>query len=105
MFIEHQDGLCPICIEKLKHTSAKKLDHDPSIFQLRENILEQLIYKLKLPAGSNDTLVVYKKLLKLPKIDAENTIMSELKSNLFLRSVHRKRHKTVNRDLGFKEKA
>lgn len=105
MLIEHQDGLCPICIEKLKHTSAKELDHEPSIFQLKENILEQLIYKLKLPASSDDILIVYKKLLKLPKIDVENTIMSELKSNLFLRSVHRKCHKTVNRDLGLKEKA
>lgn len=105
MLIEHQDGLCPICIEELKHTSAKELDHEPSIHQLRENILGQLICKLKLHAGSENTLVVYKKLLKLSEIDVENTIMSELRSNLFLRSVHRKCHKTIDRDLGLKEKA
>ena len=44
--IEHQDGLCPICIEELKNTSAKELDHEPSIHQLRENILRQLICKI-----------------------------------------------------------
>ena len=31
--------------------------------------------------------------------------MSELKSNLFLRSVHTKCHKTIDRNLGVKEKA
>lgn len=105
MLIQHQDGFCPICIEELKHTSAKELDHEPSIHQLRENILRQLIFKLKLPAGSDNTLVAYKKLLKFPEIDVENAIMSELRSNLFLRSVHRKCHKTIDRDLGLKEKA
>ena len=25
MLIEHQDGFCPICIEELKHTSAKRI--------------------------------------------------------------------------------
>jgi retron-type reverse transcriptase len=105
MLIEHQDGICPICLEELKHTSAKELDHEPSIYQLRENILGQLICKLKLPAGSDNTLVIYEKLLKLPEIDVENAIMSELRSNLFLRFVHRKCHKTIDRDLGLKEKA
>jgi len=105
MLIEHQDGLCPICIEELKHTSAKEFDHEPSIHQLRENILGQLICKLKLPASSDNTLVVYKNLLKLSEIDVENAIMSELRSNLFLRSVHSKCHKTIDRDLGLKEKA
>ena len=105
MLIEHQDGFCPICIEELKHTSAKEFDHEPSIHQLRENILGQLICKLKLPAGCDNTLVIYKKLLKLSEFDVENAIMSELRSNLFLRSVHIKCHKTIDRDLGFKEKA
>lgn len=104
MLIEHQDGLCPICLEELKHTSAKELDHDPSIHQLRENVLGQLIGKLKLSMGSANIFVVYKKLLKLPEIDLENAIMSELRSNLFLRSVHTKCHKTIDRDLGLKEK-
>jgi hypothetical protein len=105
MLIEHQDGLCPICIEEVKQTSAKEFDHEPSIHQLRENILGQLICKLKLPAGSDNTLVVYKKLLKLSEIDVENAIMSELRSNLFLRSVHSECYKTIDRDLGLKEKA
>lgn len=103
--IKHQDGLCPICIEELKYTSAKELDHEPSIHQLRENILRQLICKLKQPAGSDNSLVGYKKLLKLSEIDVENAIMFELRSNLFLRSVHSKCHKTIDRDLGLKEKA
>jgi len=105
MLIEHQDGICPICLEELKHTSAKELDHEPSIYKLRETILEQLICKLKLPAGSENTLVIYEKLLKLSEIDVENAILSELRSNLFLRSVHSKCHKTIDRDLGLKEKA
>lgn len=105
MLIDHQDGLCFICIEELKHTSAKELDHEPSIHQLRENILGQLIGKLKLPMDSANTLVVYKKLLELSEIDVENAIMSELRSNLFLRSVHTKCHKTIDRNLGLKEKA
>lgn len=102
MLIEHQDGLCPICIEELKHTSAKELDHKPSIHQLRENALRQLIKKLKLPENS---LVAYKKLVKLSETDVENAIMSELRSNLFLRSVHTKCHKTIDCDLSLKEKA
>jgi len=105
MLIEHQGGLCPICLEELKHTSAKELDHEPSIYQLRENALGQLIGKLKFPTGSTSTFVAYKKLLKLPEIDVENAILSELRSNLFLRSVHTKCHKTIDRDLSLKEKA
>jgi hypothetical protein len=35
----------------------------------------------------------------------ENVIRSELRSNLFFRSVHSKCHKTNDRDLGLKEKA
>jgi hypothetical protein len=105
MLIEHQEGLCPICLEELKHTSAREFDHEPSIHQLRENILGQLICKLKLSAGSDNILLVYKKLLKLSEIDVENAIMSELRSNLFLKSVHSKCHKTIDRDLGLKEKA
>jgi len=103
--IEHQDGFCPICIEALKHTSAKELDHEPSIHQLRENILGQLICKLKLPAGSDNTLVVYKKLLKLSETEVENAITSELRSSLFLRSVHLKCHKTIDLDFSFEERA
>lgn len=104
MLIEHQDGLCSICLEELKHTSAKELDHEPSLHQLRENVLGQLIGKLKLPTGNFNILVVYKKLLKLPEIEVENAIMSELRSNLFLRSVHIKCHKTIDFDLGLKER-
>lgn len=33
MLIEHQDGICSICLEELKHTSAKEFDHEPSIYQ------------------------------------------------------------------------
>lgn len=106
ILIEYQDGFCPICLEELKHTSAKELDHEPSIHELRENALSQLIEKLKLPTGSfNTTSVVYKKLLKLSATDVESAIMFELRSNLFLRSVHTKCHKTIDRDLNVKEKA
>ena len=59
-----------ICIEELKHTSAKEFDHEPSIHQLRENILGQLICKLKLPAGCDNTLVIYKA-TKIVRIDVE----------------------------------
>lgn len=106
ILIEYQDRLCPICLEELKHkTTAKELDHEPSIYQLRENILRQLIDNLKLPAGSNSILEVYQKLLKLPEIAVKNAIIYELRSNLFLRSVHTKCYKTIDRDFVIKEKA
>lgn len=105
MLIEHQDSLCPICLEELKPTSSKELDHEPTIHQLRENVLGRLIGKSKLLMGSINTLVVYNKLLKLEDIDVERAIMSELSSSLFLRSVHTKCHKTIDRDLSLKEKA
>lgn len=105
MLIEYQGGFCPICMEELKHTSAKELDHKPSIFELREKVLGRLVGKFKFPKGSADTLVVYKKLLKLSETEVENAITSELRSSLFLRSVHLKCHKTIDLDFSFEERA
>jgi retron-type reverse transcriptase len=105
ILVEHQDGLCPVCFEMLSHDSKKELDHKPSIWQLRENILMKLISDNKCPINCENTLAVYSELFKLSKKNVENVIMSELKSNLFLRSVHIKCHKTIDRNFGVKEKA
>lgn len=105
MLVEHQDGFCPICFETLSHGSSKELDHEPSIWQLRENILGKLMGDNKYPTNCENTPAVYSELFKLSKKNVENVIMSELKSNLFLRSVHTKCHKTIDRNLGIKEKA
>jgi len=105
ILVEHQDGLCPVCFDTLSHDSKKELDHEPSIWQLRENILVKLMSDNKYPINCENTLAVYSKLFKLSKENVENVIMSELKSNLFLRSVHTRYHKTIDRNLGAKEKA
>lgn len=105
MLVEHQDGLCPICFKMLSHDSKKELDHEPSIWQLRENILRKLVSDHKYRTIYENTIAFYSELFKLSEKNVKNVIMSELKSNLFLRSVHTKCHKTIDRDLGVKEKA
>lgn len=105
ILIEHQDGLCPVCFETLNHDSKKELDHEPSIWQLRENILGKLVSDNKYPTICKNTPAFYSELFKLSEKNVENVIMSELKSNFFLRSVHTRCHKTIDRDLGVKEKA
>jgi len=104
MLVEHQDGLCPVCFKTLSHDSNKELDHEPSIWQLRENILGKLIGDNNYLTNCENTLVVYSELFKLSENNMERVIMSELELNLFLRSVHTKCHKTIDRDLGAKEK-
>jgi retron-type reverse transcriptase len=105
MLVEHQDGLCPVCFKTLSHDSKKEFDHEPSIWQLRENILGKLVSDHKYPIICENIIVVCSELFKLSENKVGNVIMSELKSNLFLRSVHTKCHKTIGRDLGVKEKA
>ena len=105
ILVEHQDGLCPVCFETLSHGSNKELDHEPSIWQLRENILGKLMGDNKYPTNCENTRAVYSELFKLPEKNVGNVTMSELKSNLFLKSVHTKCHKTIDRNLGVKEKA
>jgi hypothetical protein len=48
--------------------------------------------------------VKYKILLHLPKAFVNNIIICELESNLFLRSVHKNCHKTIDRELTNEEK-
>ena len=43
-------------------------------------------------------------LLNLPKALINDAILNELESNLFLRSVHKSCHKTIDRELTNKEK-
>lgn len=45
-----------------------------------------------------------KKLVNLPKLLVKNAILYELESNLYLRSVHHKCHKTIDRELSANEK-
>ena len=43
-------------------------------------------------------------LINLPKVLVNDAILNELESNLFLRSVHKNQHKTIDRELINKEK-
>ena len=59
----------------------------------------------KYPTNCGNISIVYSELLKLLEKNIEDVIMFELKLNLFLRSVHIKCHKTIDRDLSVNEKA
>ena len=48
--------------------------------------------------------VKYKMLFNLPKVLVNDITIRELESNLFLRSVHKNCHKTIDRELANKEK-
>ena len=104
IFIEHQDGLCLICFELLSHDSTKELDHEPAIWNLRENIWEKLLKLVESQTDSKDLQVKYETLFNLPKALVNDVIVSELESNLYLRSVHKNCHKTIDRELNSKEK-
>jgi hypothetical protein len=104
ILIEHQDGLCPICFESLSHDSTKELDHEPAIWNLRENIWEKLLKLSEGQIDSKDLQVKYEMLLNLPKTLVNDVIVNELESSLYLRSVHKNCHKTIDRELNSKEK-
>jgi uncharacterized protein YbaR (Trm112 family) len=104
MLIEHQDGLCPICFEPLSHDSTKELDHEPAIWNLREYVWEKLLKRIEGQIDSKNLQVKYEILLNLPKTLVNDVIVSELESNLYLRSVHKNCHKTIDRELNSREK-
>jgi hypothetical protein len=104
ILIEHQDKLCPICFKLLSHNSVKELDHEPTIWNLRENIWEKLLELVKNQTNSKGLQVRYKLLLNLPRALVNGIIVRELESSLFVRSVHKNCHKTIDRDLSNKEK-
>ena len=104
ILIEHQDKLCPICFEVLSHDSTKEFDHEPTIWNLRENIWKKLIKQAESQSKVEDLQATYKILLNLPKNLVKSAIANELESNLFLRSVHKNCHKTIDRELANKEK-
>jgi retron-type reverse transcriptase len=104
ILMEHQDKLCPICFELLSHDSAKELNHEPTIWNLRENIWKKLLRLVESQTNNKDLQAKYEMLLNLPKVLVDDVIMHELESNLFLRSVHKSCHKTIDRELTNKEK-
>ena len=104
ILIEHQDKLCPICFELLDHNSAKELDHEPTIWSLRENIWKKLLKLVENQTNSEDLQVKCEMLVNMPKTLVNDAILNELESNLFLRSVHKNCHKTIDRELTNKEK-
>jgi retron-type reverse transcriptase len=103
ILFEHQDGLCPICFESLSHDSTKELDHEPAIWNLRENIWENLLKLIEGQTDSKDLQVKYAMLLNLPKVLVNDVIVSELEANLYLRFVHKNCYKTIDRELNSKE--
>jgi hypothetical protein len=102
--MEHQDKLCPICCDLLSQDSAKELDHKPTIWNLRENIWEKLLELVESPTNKEDLETKYEMLLNLSKVLINDVITRELESNLFLRSVHKNCHKTIDFKLSNKEK-
>jgi len=104
ILIEHQDKLCPICFELLSHDSVKELDHEPAIWNLRENIWENLLKLVESQTNRKDLQAKYEMLINLPKALVNDAILNELESNLFFRSVHKNCHKTIDRELTNKEK-
>jgi len=54
--------------------------------------------------NNEDLQAKYEMLINLPKVLVDDVIMRELESNLFLRSVHKSCHKTIDRQLTNKEK-
>ena len=104
ILIEHQNGLCPICFELLSHNSKNELDHEPSIQNLKENIWKKLMKLINCQIESENLQAEYKKLVNFPELLVKNAILYELESNLYLRSVHHKCHKTIDRKLSVNEK-
>lgn len=88
----------------LSHDSKKQLDHEPAIWNLRENIWKKLINSINCQIDNKNLQAEYKMLVKLPEVLVKNAILSELDSNLSLRSVHHNCHKTIDRELANKEK-
>ena len=104
-----------IIINKLKKLEKKdritQTDLLTDIVKLQCVLMESFsiavyaINYIKTSFGENtagNDLVRFKKKSELSKKNVENVIISELKSNLFLRSVHTKCHKTIDRNLSAK---
>jgi uncharacterized membrane protein YheB (UPF0754 family) len=102
--VEYPDKLCPICFKLLSHDSVKELDHEPTRWNLRENIWEELLKLVENQTNSKDLQVKYEMLLNLPKVLINDTMLNKLESNLFLRSVHKTCHETIDCELTNKEK-
>lgn len=60
--MEYQDKLCNICFKLLFHDSAKELDHEPTIWNLRENIWEELLKLVENQTNSKDLQTYIKRL-------------------------------------------
>ena len=100
ILIDYQDNLCPICFKELSQNS-KELDHEPSIYVLRDKIwLELTKLILGNSSKSNTDLKFFEKLVSLSKIKIEQVILDQ---KLYLRSVHSKCHKTIDKGLSKKE--
>ena len=104
ILIDYQDNLCPICFKKLSQ-SRKELDHDPSIYDLQEMIWFKLnkIALGNLSTNSSTGLEIFEKLVKLSKTEIEHVILNLLEQRLYLRSVHSKCYKSIDKDLSKKE--
>ena len=70
---------------------------------MRENIWENLLKLIEGQTDSKDLQAKYEMLLNLPKAVVNDIIVSELESNLYLRSVHKNCYKTIDRELSSKE--
>jgi len=66
--------------------------------------LEKLLKLVEKQTDSNDLQVKYQTLLNLQKNVVNDAIVSELESNLYLRSVHKNCHKTIDQNLNSQEK-
>lgn len=101
ILIDYQNNICPICIKDLS-TGKKELDHEPAIYVLREMIWIELI-RIASSSNNKSSLSLLNALVRLPEATVKQVVLEILNSNLYLRSVHSKCHKTIDRDLSKKE--
>jgi hypothetical protein len=103
ILIDYQENLCPICLKELSE-GKKELDHEPSIYDLREMIWLKLIKVVSGSSNKNDgDLENFEKLVSLSETEVQSVILNLLDQRLYLRSVHLRCHKSIDNDLSKKE--
>lgn len=102
---EFQDGLCSICQESLDRGGDKEIDHEPPVWELKKKVFTKLF-------GTLGYILLEGEINETAAVDISNLcddllfqkIIETLKTQMYLRSVHKKCHKKKNRELSSQEK-
>ena len=102
-----QNELCPICFLSLDMKEKKEIDHEPSVWHLRNMIWEILKkkYITNLTIIEQANYVHYELMCEINDDDIKKLIYEMLSQKLFLRLVHYKCHKKIDQVLSTKELA